>query len=144
MNKAMKKIATSLLLGASLMVSGMASASFLDCYKVTINNQSDGDVTGVWGAQGCAGVYDSITETCEHKNIKPGSSSTYTYKWGTTLPTVRMHFPGWNGYSTIYMYWNGRFLNYLAGGSPACGHHYTIDFTQSDYDEAEYDAYNHL
>ncbi|MCP4289838.1 MAG: hypothetical protein GY792_36375 [Gammaproteobacteria bacterium] len=57
-------------------------------YRVYLVNFTSENITGIWGAQGCAGIEHGKTEVCDSQSVAPGEMKSYHYKWGATAPTV--------------------------------------------------------
>ncbi|MEO1240857.1 MAG: hypothetical protein AAFX54_03025 [Pseudomonadota bacterium] len=119
------------------------------CYTVTLKNESQENIRGLWGAQGCAKIYDNeapvLTEICTNHSIDPGKSNSYNYKWGTTAPTLWVTFhaeteSGNYNHLRRYIYKDGKFkhnVGHIPGTVPSCGRSYSVTFTQADYDAAK-------
>lgn len=106
------------------------------CYTVKFKNQSKADVTVAWLAGGCGGITSGIAFVCTHKDVKANESKSYNFKWGTTLPSLKVY----NTYTTYpsngsksanvaieYVLNGGRFKTSGAPQSPpGCGKSYTV------------------
>ncbi|MEO1240858.1 MAG: hypothetical protein AAFX54_03030 [Pseudomonadota bacterium] len=109
------------------------------CYVVNVHNDSDEAITAVWGAGGCAGVYEdkiNLEFMCEHKDITAGGRDDYNYNWGTTAPTLTLVYKdGGSGYNyREFHYHNDAFREVqpvaLPETVPHCGMYFTVHFTQ--------------
>jgi len=107
------------------------------CYRATFVNQSPIAVEVLWGAQGCAGVKSGYTEICTSKSVGSGSSASYDYLWGTTIPTVWVLPSNPVGYNCSYshsgyMYSGSGFVDGTEWKTPACSTSYTINYTSTN------------
>ncbi len=119
----------------------MGPGSALACYTVNLVNFTSENITGIWGAQGCAGVTKGKTEICDSKTLAPGEMKSYDYNWGTTAPTVyawlNSDVSAAFGYSVDH-YWAGRFAAFPLG-TPACDSESTAIFSNYElWDESNH------
>lgn len=79
----MSKLGLFLFAAFVLFVPQVARADELRMY-----NMSDSTVTFYWKAAGCAGVTDGRMYVCEHVQVSPGQSASYSYPGGTSSPMI--------------------------------------------------------
>jgi len=119
------------------------------CVSVHLENESKVDISGFWGAQGCAGVYNKenpvLLEICKHHGVSSGTHRSYNYKWGTTAPTLWVTFrvrTDYGDYNQLrrYIFEHGRFRengDAVPGTPSKCGRHYSVVFTQEEFLEEQ-------
>ena len=136
---------------AVLTISVLASLalSASACITVALENQSEAEITGFWGAFGCAGIYNAedpvLLQICEHHKIGPGKRNSYDYEWLKSALTLWVTFKvdaDFGEYNQMrrYIYEHGGFRHNTDGvpGTPfGCHGHYTVVFTQEDFLEEQ-------
>lgn len=133
------------IIGAMMLTASPAFA----CYTVKFENKSDATVGVGWKAGGCLKVWQNFAVVCTHHVIGPGHSKSYDYPWGTTAPAIVVLVPGTeghefsDGYATYNLHGSefgrNKPSDYIPASAPKCHKHYTITYTQSDYDKDRVD-----
>jgi len=132
-------------IAALLVALAISAAPAHACYSVKFKNQSDSAVSVAWKAGGCLKVWQFFAVVCTHHKIEAGESRSYNYNWGTTAPMIVVLLPGKDGrkYSSGYASYNlhgkhfgrSRSSDAIPASVPKCNKHYTITYTQEDFDK---------
>ncbi|WP_291076895.1 hypothetical protein [Hyphomonas sp.] len=124
----------------------LAASPAWACYTVKVNNTSGQNITVVWKALGCGGIFHK-TElvTCAHSDVANNSTASYDYDWGHTAPSVYVWLKNedtgkYLKFKTPYVLHGGSFTrrkesDWIPASPSGCHKHYTITYDKYTYED---------
>ncbi|WP_291076461.1 hypothetical protein [Hyphomonas sp.] len=114
------------------------------CFTVRLNNESSQSVHVIWAALGCGKIYTSknlvAPEGCRVRTVHAGQTSSYSYPWGTTAPTLWLDYTFHTRYGSTggflrFIYDTHHFVqahDEIFGMTPGCKRHFSVTVTDAD------------
>ncbi len=124
----------------------LAASPAWACYTVEVKNKSEHEITVIWKALGCGGIFHKTEMvTCAHSDVSSGKTGHYDYNWGTTAPTVYVWLKHESSgkylkFKTPYALHGDHFsrrksADWIPASPGGCHKHYSITYDEYNYQD---------